>query len=144
MKTKLLLLIVTIVSISHITYSQDKLLAVSEIPEEITSYINNNFSKNVIIKAIKDTDGLSFNYEITLDDLTKLEFNNKKQIIEIESKTKLPDSVIPSNILNYVHSYYPNNYIRSWESDTRNQKIELNNGIDLIFDINGYFLKIDD
>ncbi len=40
-------------------------------------------------------------YEIYLDNGTKLEFNNSV-INEIESTEKLPDGVIPKNILAYT------------------------------------------
>lgn len=67
----------------------------------------------------------------------------KEQVKEINGKSKLPDSVIPTKILSYVKSNYPNNYITEWESGRRKQQVELNNDLSLDFNHSGVFLRID-
>ncbi len=53
----------------------------------------------------------------------------KKEVIDIEGLTKLPDSVIPAKLLEYATTNYPDNYIIGWELDDRNQQIKLENGL---------------
>jgi len=73
-----------------------------------------------------------------------LEFNSDKEIVDIEAKSKLPDSVIPDLILQYVIKNYPDNYIIKWELEYKRQEVKLNNGLELVFNMDGSFLWIDD
>jgi hypothetical protein len=88
-------------------------------------------------------EGLSKQYEITLSEGIELKFNNKNQIINIDGKSKLPDSVIPKKIRQYIAKNYPNNVITDWEIEGKNQQIGLDNDLDLKFKKNGDFIKID-
>ncbi len=115
----------------------------NNIPAEIKNYVSTHFPENKIIQIIEDKDGLELTIDVTMQDGTFLEFNRKKEIIDIESRTKLPDSVIPTNILDYVNANYASNFIIGWELDDRNQQIKLDNGLDLEFTMNGDFIRID-
>ncbi|NTW31955.1 MAG: hypothetical protein HGB12_04915 [Bacteroidetes bacterium] len=55
----------------------------------------------------------------------------------------MPHSVISSKIFDYVSVNYPNNFITGWEMDEGKQEVELNNSLDLEFDMNNDFLQID-
>jgi len=72
-----------------------------------------------------------------------LEFNRKKEIIDIDGVSQLPNSVVSEKLLQYVATNYPNNVIIDWELDDKKPKIELDNGLDLEFKMKGEFLRID-
>jgi len=55
----------------------------------------------------------------------------------------LPNSVIPEKILQYVTVNYPTNFITDWKLDGKNQEVQLDNGLNLEFNIKGDFLRID-
>lgn len=78
-----------------------------------------------------------------LEGSISLEFNRKNEIVEINSISKLPDSVVPEKIRQYVSANYPDNIIIGWERDDRNQQVELNNRLELEFNMSGDFLRID-
>ena len=115
----------------------------SELPSEITSWITTHFPTNTITQVIKDKDGFTKTYDIILSESASLEFNRKKEIIDIDGITQLPNSVIPEKLLQYVATNYPTNVITGWEIDDKNQQIELDNWLDLEFKMNGDFLRID-
>lgn len=115
----------------------------NNIPAEIKNYVSTHFPENKIIQILEDKDGLELTIDVTMQDGIFLEFNRKKEIIDIESRTKLPDSVIPAKILDYVNANYASNFINGWELDDRNQQIKLDNGLDLEFTMNGDFIRID-
>ncbi|HXK74209.1 MAG TPA: PepSY-like domain-containing protein, partial [Bacteroidales bacterium] len=94
-------------------------------------------------QAIMERDGLSKTYDILLSENISLEFNRKKEIIEIDGETQLPNSVIPEKILQYVTVNYPTNFITDWKLDGKNQEVQLDNGLNLEFNIKGDFLRID-
>lgn len=114
------------------------------VPTEINNYVSTHFPNCSISKAIKENDENEEMYEITLSCGIKLEFNKQKEIIDIDWNTKLPDSVIPTNILTYVNSNYSTNFIIGWELQSGNQEVQLNNNLVLVFDMAGEFLRIDD
>lgn len=137
------LLVLAIVPFLLISCEKEKVISLSETPSEITFYINTNFPENSIIQTIKDTDGFELTYDITLNEGIYLEFNRKKEVIKIHGIEKLPDSVIPVKLLEFVSLNYANNVIIKWELDDKNQQITLNNNTQLEFNMNGDFLRID-
>lgn len=144
MKKKLSALLLTLVFAFTLTScDQESTISPDNLPNEIDSYISTHFPENTVLQAIKDKEGLKSTYEITLSDNIYLEFDSKMNITDIDGNAKLPDSVIPEKILQYVAFNYPNNYITDWELDDRNQQIQLDNGLDLEFNMNGDFIKID-
>lgn len=144
-KFSLSLILTVILALSMFSCEKEKLLSLEEIPSEIIVYVETHFPDHEIIRAVKEKEGKKKSYELTLSEGVKLEFNNKKKITEIEANSKLPDSVIPGKILNYVETNYPNNVILKWELEGKSkQKIELNNGLELEFTLDGSFIGIDD
>ncbi len=123
---------------------KEQVVAYNDVPQEIQSYVETHFSSNKILQTLKDTEGLTLTYDVTLDSAISLEFNRSKEIISIDANSKLPDSVIPKKILTYVLTNYPDLVITDWEKESRKvQQIELNNGLDLEFDEEGNYLRID-
>lgn len=123
---------------------KETLLNEGEVPQEIQTYILTHFPQNKIIQSIKDNEGFIKTYDILLDSAISLEFNRQKEIISIDGNKKLPDSVIPAKIKSFITNNYPNNTITDWEKENnRVQQIELDNGLDLEFDGEGTFLRVD-
>ena len=129
--------------VSLISCAKEEVIPVSLLPVEIKTYISTHFPSNTIVQVVKDLDGLTKTYDVMLSDQISLEFNRKNQIIDIDGKTALPNSVIPEKIRQYVTANYPTNVITDWELDDRNQQIQLDNGLDLEFTMNGDFIRID-
>lgn len=146
MKTKSLfrslhLAIILVLSLN--SCDRQTIITSSDLPSEISNYITTHFPENSIVQAVIDRDGLKKTYDIWLSDNFNLEFNRKKQIIEIDGFSQLPNSVIPEKILQFIELNYPNNFIISWELDDKHQQIQLDNGLDLEFNMKGDFLRID-
>ncbi|WP_367916225.1 PepSY-like domain-containing protein [Leadbetterella sp. DM7] len=120
-----------------------KVLAENEIPSAITTYVSTHFPAARILQAVKDKEGLSKSYDVILEGNISLEFNKKHEITSIESRSALPDSVIPEKILAYVKANYPNHSILQWELDDNRQQVELDNHLELEFNKAGDFLRID-
>ncbi len=115
----------------------------NDLPAEIKTFITTHFPANPIIQSVKDRDGLELTYDVILEGNISLEFNRKKQITDIDGIAKLPDSVIPSKIIDYVSANYSGNVITGWELDNKNQQVSLDNGLELEFNMAGDFLRID-
>ena len=113
------------------------------LPMEIKIYITTYYPIQLITGSITDLTDSTNTYEIGLDNASSLVFNYKKEIVEIEGNTELPSSVISIKIFEYVKVNYPNNFITGWKRDEDEQEIELNNQVELVFDLNNVFLEVD-
>ena len=145
MKTRLLLLLFIgfFVTGSLSSCEKETVLPESEWPAEIKTFVGTHFPDLAILQVIKDKAGSKKTYEVRLEGSFKFEFNEKMEIIEIEGTGRLPDSVIPAKILEYVHQNYPENYIIEWELERKNQEVKLENRLELLFTMSGDFLRID-
>ena len=131
-------------SFFFVSCTKDVALTEQEVNSKITEFVQKHFPGHTIIQAIKDRDFLHKSYDVWLSDNVKLEFNRKYEVIDMESETRLPDSVIPAKILEYVTARYPQLYITDWSKDDNRQEVELNNDLTLIFNKSGEFMRIDD
>ncbi|MCK9481381.1 MAG: PepSY-like domain-containing protein [Bacteroidia bacterium] len=122
---------------------KETVLSDSKVPEEIATYTSTHFTTHKILQVVKDIDGFTKTYDVVLDGGVNLEFNRKKEIIEIDGNAKLPDSVIPEKIRTYVAANYPSNVITDWQLEGKNQQVGLDSDLDLEFSMNGDFLRID-
>ena len=145
MKIRSLLLLVTAFFTIGTLSSCEKetILLQSDWPAEIISFVETHFPELAILQVATEKEGLKKKYEVKLEGRVSLEFNHKMEIIEIDGYSRLPDSVIPAKILDYVNQNYPENYIIEWELEGKNQQVELDNGLELEFSMSGEFLRID-
>ena len=122
---------------------EEKGLSENEIPNEITTYVTTHFPTNNIIRVTEDKDGTRKSYDVVLSGNIKLEFNRQREITDIDSSSRLPDSVIPQAIRDYVSENYPDNFITDWELEDNHQQVGLNNDVDLEFTMDGEFIRVD-
>ncbi len=124
-----------------ISCDKETILSATQIPNEIETYLITPFPEHNIIQFSKDVEGLTKTYQVILDGNISLEFNRQKRIIEIDGTDKLPDSVIPEKIRNYVADHFPNNFITDWELEGKHQQVGLDNDLDLEFTMDGDFIR---
>ncbi|MGV3762820.1 PepSY-like domain-containing protein [Parapedobacter sp.] len=122
---------------------KESVIVADGLPKEAQLFISQHFPDHEIIQVVKERDDLRTSYDVYLSDGFNLDFDKKGNIISVEGTSRLPDSVVPEKILAYVQANYPDYFIRDWELDDRGQEVTLSNGIDLKFDKEGSFLRID-
>lgn len=122
---------------------KETVLTTADIPSEIKTYTQNHFPEQKILQVIEEKDGFEKSFETTLEENYVLSFDRKINIQSLDGVNELPSSVIPEKILTYVQTNYPNNFITDWELERKTQQVRLNNDIDLVFDLDGNYKKID-
>lgn len=126
---------------------EDVILGAGETPVGITSFADTHFPNNSITQAVKETDDGVVTYDVTLQDGIELEFNEDKSIVGIDSNSGLPqsflDAVVLPEMVSYVNTNYATQVITDWELESNEYQIVLDNDVDLIFGLNGNFLRID-
>lgn len=143
MRKNSIFLATMILILSLTSCNKETIVKVNQLPDKIREYIKNHFSALSVTQVTKDREGFQITYDVLLSDMTKLEFNKKDEVKDIESQYKLPDSVIPAKILQYVNNNYPGQVIKNWELDDQFQQVELSNGLELNFTSNADFSHID-
>lgn len=124
--------------------AQDRYLKPEEFPEKITSFVKTHFPDQWIVSIEEEKDRRKTEYEVKLGDRTELEFDQNFAIKKMDSKDGLPDAVLPDKIVKYVAENYPGRKIEEWKMKRKYQEVELDNSLELEFDHNGNFLRIDD
>jgi hypothetical protein len=120
----------------------DQRIDIANTPVEIETYVDTYFPGSAIINVRQDVDDNEVVFEVLLEGDIQLEFDEAKQIMEIESATALPEAVIPVGIRDYVYSNYADRAITDWELENGEQAIELDNELELVFDLEGNFLRL--
>lgn len=83
-------------------------------------------------------------YKVTLENNAKIEFDKQGNWKEVDGKNlPIPTGFIPAAIIKYVNEHYTGGNVTKIEKDTNKYEVEVNDDIDLKFDLNGKFLKID-
>lgn len=141
MKKLLLLLAVPVLLLS--ACKKEKVIDDNDLPRDARDFIATHFAGITISQSVREWDDTKWKYEVYLSNGTKLEFNHKGEIEEISGNSALPDSALPSLLVSYVRTNYPDEYIRKWELDSTTQEITLSNNVELVFDKQGNFLRID-
>lgn len=123
----------------------DQVVNETTLPQTAKEYLSTHFSTISISRVVRERDDKKLFYDVSLQNRIEIEFNEAGQVIGIEGLRgeRLPDSVIPLALLEYVNTHYSNHFIVEWDIDSRSQEIQLSNGIELVFDLNGGFLRID-
>ena len=119
---------------------------INELPQVSRTFLNNYFNGNKVshIKIDKDL-FLIDSYDVILTDGTSVEFNRDGEWKEVKSfQQNIPDTLIPAEIRQYVSQNYPGQKIMTVERGKRKVSVDLANGLELKFDLNGNLIDIDD
>ena len=118
---------------------------INELPQVSRTFLNNYFDGNKVshIKIDKDL-FLVDSYDVILTDGTSVEFNRDGEWKEVKSfQQNIPDTLIPAEIRQYVNQNYPGQKIMTVERGKRKVSVDLANGLELEFDLNGNLIDID-
>jgi len=120
-----------------------------QLPKNVKDYIDKEFPSENITFVDKDKDLMPWNnedmYEVHFSSGLEVVFSKTGKVTEIEAAKgqKIPEQVLPTSIVSYVKTNYPQASVKSWDVDGNDQDVELSNGVDLEFDKNGKFLRVD-
>lgn len=125
--------------------ANEKVITYPEMPLQAQRLIEAHFSKADVSLVMMDRELLNTEYEVRLNDGTKVEFDGDGELTKIDCGAKaVPEALIPEVVRSYVAASFPNTFITEWGKDDRGWKAELSNGLDLEFNSKYEFLRIDD
>ena len=147
MKLKSKTILFAIALLTSITaVAQEKVLELSQLPSKAQSFISDHFKQEKVSLVSSEKEFFSATeYKVIFQNGTEVEFDSKGNWTEVDAKLKaVPLKLIPSAILNYVNQKFPNNQVVQINKENKHYEIELTSGIDLLFNSQGEFLRIDD
>lgn len=119
----------------------------SELSENCKSVIETHFPETTVVlverKNIPDSDGTVF--EVKLNNGMEIDFDAECNWTDIDGNNqRIPYALIRENIVFYVQTNYPEPiFIKGIDKESFGFEVELSNDLDLIFDTNGEFVRID-
>ena len=139
-------LTILIAGSSFLAIAQEKVIEASKLPINAQNFISSNYGADKVALVKSEKEILqSIEYKVVLSSGTELEFDNKGNWTEVDAKSKaVPQGIIPVKIKSYVHKSFPDNNIVQINRDAKGYEVELTNGIDVKFNKNADFVKIDD
>lgn len=120
----------------------DKPISVNALPAKAQTLLSQHFNGQKVMLATIESGVVSRSYDVVLQNGTKLEFDKRGNLTEIDCKQAIvPDQLIPQAIRNYLMDNYPGQSVKKIEMNKNEYEIELVNGLDLTF--NKHFQLID-
>ena len=120
----------------------DKPISVNALPAKAQTLLSQHFNGQKVMFATIESGVVSRSYDVVLQNGTKLEFDKKGNLTEIDCKqATVPAKLIPQAIRNYLKENYPAQAVKKIEMNKNEYEVELANGLDLTF--NKHFQLID-
>ena len=140
---KLMIAICCMVSCNMVANAgNDKPIAVNALPVKAQTLLSNHFNNQKVMLATIESGVVSRSYDVVLQNGTKLEFDKKGNITEIDCKQGIvPVQLIPQAIKSYLKDNYAGQSVKKIEMNKNEYEVELTNGLDLTF--NKHFQLID-
>lgn len=140
-----LFLIVAIATLSLTAQAQDKIVTFDQLPKAAQNFVSTYYDINQVSYAALDKEFLSTSYKVKLNTGVEIEFDDKGDWTEVDADHKaVPSQIVPAKILASVKKSFPNIEIVQISKSSRKIEVELANGIDLIFNKKGEFIRVDD
>lgn len=142
---KLFLGLSLLTAVSFTTIScddDDKAITLNELPATSSTFLEAYFPTHDILRVEKEGRG----YSVDLSGNIEVDFNQNGDWVEVDGRfnTEIPTGFILNPIKAYVAEQYPTNKFSSIEKIAQGFEVELSqNDIDLIFDQEGKFIRID-
>lgn len=141
MKNKLLLFVTSLL-FSVITYAQEVPLQFKELPTNAQEFISEHF-KSEFHHAIKIVIDKNITYQVYLNNETEIDFSDAGRWLVVDGKNKpVPYTFIQKQILDYIKINHEGDAIVKVQRTDLNYKTKLSSGLDLHFDKLGVFVKI--
>lgn len=114
----------------------------NDLPANVKSFLADIYPAASVLHYEKKT-GIGSTYDVKLNNGAELEFDKDGNWTDIKSNEGVPAQVIPGKIQSYVEANYPATKIESIEKERNKIHISLLNDIDLVFDTDGNFERLD-
>lgn len=122
-----------------------RIITFEELPAKAQEFVGTYFSSFSILFVRMEVEVTKTEYTVRFENGMEIEFNSLGDWDEIEShKECLPTSFLQKEILDFLDKNHPQNCLHEISRGRHKTEVELSNGLELIFNKNGEFLRYDD
>ncbi len=142
---KILAIVATLIISLSASADDERMIAYSNLPIQARSFVQKYFTVSDVARVERERDGLHYDYQVYLKNASEIEFDHHGNLQSIDCKRNaVPEGIVPALIVSFVQTHYPNDVVVEYAINYRSLKTELSNGMELVFDHEGHFIRIDD
>ncbi|MBW2961467.1 PepSY-like domain-containing protein [Mesonia aestuariivivens] len=120
------------------THAQENL---DKLPSNALHIIEMSYSTHEIDKVNAEPNSGEDSYQVKFKNGTKIDFDESGKPTQIKGDEKVPYELLPKKMKYFLENRYKNDYVTNWKMDDDSHQIEMKSGAELIFDLDGNFLK---
>lgn len=137
---------VAALTLTLVAYADNhQMIKQSELPAPAQTFIRKYFHVDQVAYVEREREVLHYDYKVYLNNATEIDFDHQGHLESIDCKrTAVPAGVVPELIISFLKLHHPEEFIVEYSIDFGRRTVELNNGLELVFDTEGHFIKIDD
>lgn len=126
--------------------SNDRVITLAELPRIAQDFASKYFAAKQLGVVTLDNEVVSKTYDLIYADGTKLEFDGKGNWTEVSVPhgSSIPTGIVPAAIVSDLAKRFPQQSVQHIERKRRGYELELSNGLDLVYNSKGRFVRIDD
>jgi hypothetical protein len=145
MKKLFLSLVIAMLAVTPMLADNDKMITREELPKKAQLFLTKHFAGVEVLYAKAERDmGIVTSYDVVLDGNMKVEFNRSGEWTNVDCEhSQVPNSILPQGVLDYVSTKFAKAYVVEIERGLMGYDVKLSNDLDLDFDKNGKFLRVD-
>lgn len=141
----MLVTLLTVVTLFTVKADNEKPIRFENLPDNSKEFIQKYFSEKDISFIKVETEILSKSYEVYFVNGSKVEFDRKGEWETIDCINKrIPDGIVPGKIAEHIAKNHFQSSIVKIERDRRDYEIELDNDLEIKFDLKFNVIKYDD
>ena len=127
------------------TFANDRIIPAEQLPAAAKTFIQKNFPGQAVSYAKLDRDFNKTTYEVCLSNGVELEFDKNGAMDKVDCHySAVPANLVPATIANYVKTHFAGATVVKIDKERYGYDVELSNDLDLKFNAQGQFLRIDD
>lgn len=123
----------------------DRPITVGELPAAAQQFLKAHFAGVDVSYSKVDEEMFDKDYKVVFVNGSKVEFDKDGQWSDVDCKYgEVPAAIVPQQIRDYVAKHFGGRKITQIDRDKRDYEVELDNGLDLKFDMKFRLIKMDD
>lgn len=116
----------------------------TDLPAKALETVNSHYNQNNIASyEVKTIPVIGKSYEVKFNDGAEIDFDSSGVWHEWKDAKGLPKGVLPEAIKTYLAKNYASTFATAIDKESNKIKVDLASDIDLEFDVNGNFVRID-
>ncbi len=125
-----------VASIFMVAKAEDRPIQFEQLPQPAKDFVRKHFNEADVVLVTMDKEVFSTTYDVKLQNGISIDFDKSGRWKEVDGNhLALPAAIIPEKIATFVSSKHTSATIVKIARNKRFYEVELNNDLDLIFDL---------